>query len=213
MRARLLRHPDLLVLSVLALLAVIAVWLNLHSVVRLVLALPLVLFAPGYVLYTALLPAGPLGPIERTLVAVAGSIVVTILLGLVIAAVGFPLNPTSWTVALALFTAVGSGVAWFRMRGWRMPATSDDVPPIRAIDVLALGLALIGVIAVVVGTRVITANSEAGVPEQLWLLPAADGSLNARLGMRAGADGGSYVIRLTAAGELLNEFPVRAGAE
>jgi hypothetical protein len=202
----LLSHPDLLVLSVLALLAVLAVLLNLHPVVRLSLALPLVLVAPGHVLISALLPDRPLGPIERTLVAVAGSIVVTILLGLVMAGIGIPLNPATWTAGLAIFTVAGAAIAWYRMRRSRRPSTFDDVPVMRARDAIPMLLALVGVIAIVVGTRVIAAGNEAGVPEQLWLLPADDGSLNARLGMRASDEGGSYLIRLTSAGEELEEF-------
>ena len=198
-----------MLLSLLALAAVLAVVFNLHPVARLILALPLVLFAPGYVLNQAVLPAKPLGPIERGLVGVAASIVVTILLGLVLAGIGVPLNPNSWTVALAMFTIVGSAVAWFRLGHKRSPAPIDELPAMRARDAIPMLVALVGVIAIVIGTRVIAANNEASVAEQLWLLPASDGSLNARLGMRASDDGGSYVIRLTSAGEVLEEFPLQ----
>ena len=208
-RDELIRHSDLVVLSVLALVAVAVVGLELPPPVRLLPALPLIFFAPGYVLQAALFPASPWPPVERTLLAVGVSLVSTIVVGLVLAAASIPLGPVSWTVALAALTLFAAAVAWFRQSHLEATPTGFGLPPLRWRDAILITLAMVGTVAVLVGTRAIAADREVAAPEQLWLLPRDDGSLDARVGARAGGAGGAYVIRLTSAGALLEEFTVQ----
>lgn len=197
--------PDLLLVAVTAFAAVLAVLLNLPVVVRLILALPLVFFVPGYALMCALFPARPLPAVERLLISVGASFGITILAGLVLARV-VGLSATSWTIMLALFGMAGAGVAWLRRKRAATERPYVQLPTVRLRDALPLAVAAVAVIAIIVGTRVIAAQQEVPPPAQLWMLPLADGSFDAQLGVRAGPAGGAYVVQLTSAGVLVEQF-------
>jgi hypothetical protein len=205
------RHQNLVVLVILAALAAMAVAFNLHPVVRVPLSLPLVFIGPGYVLHAALSPRNPLTPLETLLVSVGGSIVIAILLGLLVAAFRVPLEPMSWTLALATFTMIGAAIAWFRKRNLEREPRGHGFPTMRAREAVLLTIAIIGSLGILVGTRVIASGQEEPPPEQLWLIPR-QGALDARLGMRAGGQAGAYTIRLTSAGALLQEFTLQLSA-
>ncbi len=172
----------------------------------------MILLAPGYVLQSALLPVPPLPALDRLLISFGGSIVITILVGLLLAWVRIPLVPISWTAALALFTIIGAGLAVLRRRGSKPASPERALPRVRLRDALPIALAGVGIVAIFVGTRTIAGDQEPAAPAQLWLLPAVDGSTGARLGMRAG-DGGDYTIRVTSAGVLLQEYAIRLDPE
>jgi hypothetical protein len=199
------RHQNLIVLVVVALAAIVAVGLSLHPAIRVVLAIPLVFYAPGYVLQAALLPTQSLQPLERFLVSVGGSVVVTILTGLVLAWADIPLEPISWTVALAAFTVVGAAIAWFRHRNREPEPSGHGLPPMRWREAVPILIAVVGTVGILLGTRVLASGQEEPPPAQLWLIPHED-SFDARLGMRAGGVAGDYTIRLTSAGQLLESY-------
>jgi len=194
-------------MSLAALTSVLAVVVDAPPLVRLVPALLLVLFAPGYVFQSFVFAGGELPTLERLVISVAGSIVLTILVGLILAAMAIRLEPASWAVALALLTFVGAPIASLRRRRRPTVARGVERPSMRRRDAVPLVLAGLATIAIIAGTRTIAADQEPPGPPQLWLLPS-EGGFGAYLGMSAGGLGGSYTIRLTSAGELLQEFNI-----
>jgi hypothetical protein len=194
---------DLAVVGVLALIALAAVFFELHPLLRVVFAVPLVLFLPGYALLSALAPARSLEPIERLLVSLGLSFAATIVAGLLLAMTPFRLSPLSWAVMLAGVTLVASAVAWLR----RVRAGIEG-PQFPRLAARPGALALMLVAALIAGDALL-GNSLAAVqqdkpaPEQLWLVPAGE---EVRLGMRAGPGGGQYEVRLSSAGEVIQNF-------
>jgi hypothetical protein len=208
MRPSWIRNADPVLLVGWAIVAVVAVALNLGAYVRVLLAVPLVLFAPGYVLHETLFARTPKPRLDQLVIALGASIVVSIVLGLLMAALGIGLEPLSWTIGLAAITLVGSLLAWIRRREVPVDPAPASLPRIRRYEALAVVIAVGASLAIMIGTRFAVANQETAAPEQLWLLPARDGSLGAELGMRADGDGGRYAIRLTSEGVALEEFTV-----
>ncbi len=209
----LLKHEDLLLVTLFAFGAVFAVLIQAPPIVRLIPALPLVFYAPGHVLVSALFPPRSLPALERLLMSVGGSIAITILVGLSVAVTPFGLGPVTWTVALASITVLGVAVAWLRRRGAYPGSPASRLPRIKLRDGLPMLVAGVGTVAILIGTRTMAADQEPAPPAQLWLLPGDPGSPVARLGMRADGIGGDYTIRLTSAGLLLQEFAIRVDAE
>ena len=83
---------------------------------RAVLGIYLVLVGPGLALTTALLPAQRLGTAEHVLAALAASIALAILGGLVLDATPWGLQPISWSVVLGGVTVAASLAALLRVR-------------------------------------------------------------------------------------------------
>ena len=115
MRIRL--GSGLLPLNLLVIVLGIAIIFFPSSVVRIILGLPFVLFAPGYVLLAALfVKKGGIGGIERLALSLGLSIAVVALIGLI-------LNYTPWGITLesvlystAFFVFIMSFIAWVRLR-------------------------------------------------------------------------------------------------
>jgi uncharacterized membrane protein len=113
MKAKL--DSDLWLIGILTVLLAVVVAFVPSSPARIVLALPCLLFFPGYTLAAALFPRkDSLGVVERVALSFGLSIAVVPLVGLV-------LNYTPWgirlepiLVSLAVFIIVASGVAWYR---------------------------------------------------------------------------------------------------
>ncbi len=212
-RQELAKHTDLFLLIVLAVTSTAAVVIGLPPAVRLVFVLPLIFFGSGYALMVAVLPAHPLPPGEQLLVAIGGSLAITIVAGLLLAVSPLGLGPLPWTLVLAAVTVVGTGVGWARRttRGLEGPRLLAGPVPWR--DVLPVALAAVAAVAILLGTRAIAAQQEPPPPAQLWMLPAADRSTNAQLGVRASSPGSDYVVRITTAGTLLAEYTLTLQAD
>jgi hypothetical protein len=196
---------DLAAVSLLALTALAAVALDLHPLLRVVLAVPLVFFLPGYAVLSALAPARPLEAIERVLVSLGVSFVVTIVAGILLALTPVRLSALSWAVTLTGLTLAGSVIAWLRrvrarIEGPHLPRLTS--PP--AAAALMLIAALIAGNALL-GNSVGAVGQDNPAPEQLWLVPAESPDA-VRLGMRAGPGGGEYDLRLSSGGEVIQSF-------
>jgi hypothetical protein len=204
--------PVLLIVAIVAIANVVAVGLNLPPIIRTPLAIPLVLYLPGYALARALLPQAALSRVELVVISVTLSIAVSALGGLLLALTPNGLNPLSWVLMLS---AVAIGAAFVASRRRFEPDAAIDWPgrwprPSR-VEVAVLGLAALAVAVILTGTTVIASRMVPPPPAQLWMLPI-DGQPNeALLGMRAGTPGGSYVIRLTSSGNQIAEYPVTLG--
>lgn len=198
--------------SLVAVVSVVLVALDAPAAVRTLPAVAQVLVLPGYVLVAALLSSPTPSAVERLVMSVGGSIVIAILGGLALAWSNVGLTPLSWAVLLALITLIGSAAAWRLRSHADRAAASLVLPRLRGMDALALTIAAMAVVGIIVGTRVLAADAEAPPPAQLWMVPPSETSAIAHLGVRAG-NSGEYVVRLTSAGNLLEEFTLSLTGE
>ncbi len=205
---QLIDHVDLWICLVAALGALAAVVTEASPLVRAVLAVPLVLFLPGYAVVHALFPSPVIPAVERLLMSIGSSIGLTILISLLLTAIGPGLTPTTWAAALAVATITGTVVAWQRrlQHGVVGPGVAfATMPRIGAVMVLIAGFLIADVL---LGNHLIARDQQTASPTQLWMVPVDDQANDARLGMRAGEEGGSFRIELSAAGSVLQEFKI-----
>src|SRR5215212_1763152 len=170
---------DLMICSALAAVALILALLTPeHAPVRALVALPLVLFAPGYAIVAAAFPASRLGTIERLLFSLGASLAVVALAGLLLHWTALGLRPTAWAVALGNLTLVASLIALLRRR--RLPVSAVMQPrPWSAFSGAGLTLAqggLLSLAALLVAGSVLIARDGAIQQRatgftQLWVLP------------------------------------------
>jgi hypothetical protein len=200
-----LDQRDLALAGVIALAALAAVSLEVTPVLRVALAVPLVLFLPGYAVGAALLPSRSLEPIERFLVSLGLSFGLTILVGIALGLSPAGLGPLSWAVSLAGVTLVGCLVALARRVRARIAGPGFARPVVPLGGALLILLASVLLADVLLGARLVALQQEAPAPEQLWML-RGDAPEDVRLGVRAGPGGGEYTVRLSSAGELVQRF-------
>lgn len=197
---------DLAIVALIVLLAVGAVAGDLPTVVRTLLAVPLVLFLPGYALVSALLPTFAIPAIERLLLAVGSSLALSILVGLALGFAAVPLDAVSWSVALTVVTLALIVLAWARRvhRHIVGPRPSLIGMPRRGVALVVLSVLIVA--DVLLGVRLAASQQLEGHPTQLWLIPDEQDSDRARLGVRADDDGGRYVIEMSTAAVELHRF-------
>src|SRR3954466_6745140 len=112
---------DLVICSALAAVAMtLALLVPESGLGRAIVALPLVLFVPGYALVAAAFPSGRLGMIERLLFSLGASLAGGAMTGLLLYWTALGLPPAAWAVALGNLTLVASLIAL--VRRWRQPA-------------------------------------------------------------------------------------------
>lgn len=207
---------DLTAALALAAAGVLAALLPADTWLRVALLLPMVLVLPGYAVAAALFLPGTLPSAERAVYAVALSVALTALCGVVVQFV-VALDRSVWAIALFLIVATASSVAVWR-RG-RYGATWSPPPTLRRVDppsVLAVAL------AVALAGWSISISSE-GAREQrdetqfseLWVLPpgSADGRGEGEMVSIGVAneegDVTSYRVRVTHGGDPLADWRVR----
>lgn len=201
-------HVDLWLAVLLVIGAMAAVDLNLGTLARVLLGVPLVLFLPGYALVSALFPTQVIPAVERLLLALGASIALAIVVGLALALMGVLLTPSSWTVALALLTMIGVVVAWARRLRHGVTGPGFAFVTMPRLSALMVVVAVLGAINILVGSNLVAQDQASPAPAQLWMVPIPGQPDEAQLGMRAGADGGSYLIRLSSSGTTLQEFNI-----
>ena len=205
-------QPDLVLCALIAMAALVATALNLSPLLRLGLAIPLVLFLPGYTLANALFPSLVIPTVERTLIAMGSSISLTILVGLAMAAIGVSLEGLNWAAALALVTIISAAVAWLRRARRGLPGPSPVIARMPRTGIVMIGLAALLTADVLLGSRLIASQQEAAPPAQLWLVPVADQPDDAVLGVRAGDQPTDYRVVISSAGEPIYDFDVPLSA-
>jgi hypothetical protein len=114
---------------------------------------------------------------------------------------------------LVTLTLVLLLVAWLRRIRAGIVGARPRVAgmPLRAVVVLVISGLIVA--DVVVGARLAATNAQTPVPVQLWLIPVSGAHEQARLGMRAGADGGQFHIALTSAGQTIHDFDLDLAPE
>lgn len=209
---RVFGQPDLALAALVAMTALVATTLGISPVLRVFVAVPLVLFLPGYGLTSAIFPALVLPAVERLLISVGLSISVTILVGLGLAAIGIPLSPITWAIVLAVFTLASSGVAWVRRVRRNLVGPGMTVARMPRSGVAMVLIAALVAAEVLLGSRLIATDQEAPAPAQLWLVPIAGQPNDALLGVRAGENAADYRIVISVASDPIYEFELELTA-
>ncbi len=126
--------PDLLVVYVWTVLAAASIYLPVinESVLRIILALPMILFFPGYALIAALFPQkNDLDGIERLALSFGLSIAVAPLIGLALNYTPFGIRLDPIVASLSVFTIVMAAIAQYRRSV--VPVEEQFVVPFRQI--------------------------------------------------------------------------------
>ncbi len=165
--------------------AVLLMVLPANSIIRLIGALPLVLFLPGYAIAAALFLPRSLGIPERLLYSLGLSVSVTALAGLALNLTPWGLQTSTWAITLAAIVVTASVIA-----GRRRQAAAITVAPVdlkfkpRWRDSLLLTLAVLVMGAAIGLTRLPVAPKDVAGYTTLWMIPAATGtSTDFRLGI------------------------------
>jgi len=201
---------DLVICSALAAVAMTLALLAPESgLARAIIALPLVLFAPGYALVAAAFPANRLGAVERLLFSLGASLAVAGLTGLLLHWTALGLRPAAWAVALGNLTLVSSLIAL--LRRWRQPA---NAPVQRGTGLTLSQGGLLGLAALLVAAAVVVARDGAIQQRatgftQLWVLPdSAAKADSVRLGVSNREPGQiGYRLLVTASGTIIGSWP------
>jgi hypothetical protein len=179
---------DLLAVMIIAALsAALALVLPADSIVRLICALPLVLFLPGYAITAALFPPRSLGVPERLLFSLGLSVIVTALAGLALNLTPWGLQTSTWAIALAAIVLLAGTIAWRRRQDAAITAVPVDTQfKLRFREGLLLGLAVLVTGTAIGLTRLPVAPDGVAGYTSLWMIPADPGSSNDfRLGLNS----------------------------
>ncbi len=208
-------QPDLAVAALLAVLGALAGLgaVDAIGIARVALVVPLVLFLPGYALVNAALATLHIPAIERALMSAGASIAMSILLGLAMGMLSIGLGPATWSLGLAALTLLLLSLAWVQRARLGILGVRPSVArmPLRSATLVMISL-------LIAADAVLAANFAARdaaqpVPIQLWMVGAADNPDGARLGMRAGPDGGDFSIVISSSGEILRRIDLSLSAE
>lgn len=167
-------HRDLTVASVAAVLCALVAALVPVELIRVVAALPLTLYLPGFALVAASFDGEDLAPLKRVTIEVAASLFLLVLGAFVLNVFPFGLTTASWAVLLAL--VVVAGCAWAaRRRGPSEPARRSPFAgfarPKTGSIVMVAAAVLIGAGSIALAQKPLPAKHADGYTA-LWMLPA-----------------------------------------
>jgi hypothetical protein len=167
-------HRDLTLASAAAVLCALVAALVPWELIRLIAALPLTLFLPGYAIVAAAFYQRELAPPKRLTLSVAASLMVLALGTLVLNAFPFGLRTASWAVFLPL-VVIGT-CAWAALRRGRpsrqpRPLLASLGRPTARTAVLVGAAILVGAAAVALAQKPLPAKNADGFTV-LWMLPA-----------------------------------------
>lgn len=203
---------DLYAVMVIAgLSAVLAMVMPADSILRLICALPLVFFLPGYAIMAALLPLRSFGNAERLLLSLGLSVAAAALSGLILNLTPWGLQTTTWAITLAVMVWLASAIAW-KQRRQEVADTARQIegnPKLRFRDGFLMGLAVLVMGAAVGLTRLPVAPSDVAGYTQLWMVPANPGSSNDfRLGFTSAEFTDTrYRLQVSVGGQVVQEWP------
>lgn len=147
-----------------------------------ILALPLILFFPGYMLTQILLHRGiatrsfirsshSIGVADQLILSLGLSMAITILTGFMLNALSFGLQGESWTISLGLITMILALVTFFLRRREKQAIGTPSHIALSLQDYLLFGLALLVVTGAIFASIVRPAQPRAAFT-QFWMLPA-----------------------------------------
>ena len=174
---------DLPLVGILTVIAMILVLLDVQlPLLRTLFTLPLAFYFPGYALVAALFPRQSLFVASRLLFALALSIALLGVGGLVLQVTRIGLFSEAWVILLGIVTLLGCLVALLR----RAPSTTEQRQP---LDLNVAHLLMIGAAAVLVLVAFNMAQEGARQQPrsgftQLWMLPSEQGASQVTVGLR-----------------------------
>ena len=157
--------------------------LNLNSI-QIVLSVLLVFILPGYTISVVLFPSPLLSIIERVVLTIGLSLVLTIFSGFLLYSLSFPLQVETWAFSLGMEVIVFGIVAVFRrsqLPKFKLKRESDIRNLASKVSLPTIGqFFLFGLSAMLVlGSFILAQNIAASEPNtevvQLWILPGKTG--------------------------------------
>jgi uncharacterized membrane protein len=204
------QHSDLLIVSSLVVICAIITLVPTSAAVRLLGAVPLMLFLPGYAFMAACLPHRSLGRMAELLFSLTTSVMITALLGLVLYWAGIRLQTSAWAAALGAITLLTSGIAWRRRPATdSTSATTSWSINFSRRDLVMLGLAvMVGGVALGIARLPTPANEVSGYTS-LWLVPASnENSRSYQLGLTSQEFSTvTYHLQVTVDGRVTGDWP------
>lgn len=177
------KSPDLAIIGILTVIAMALVLLDVRvTLLRTLFTLPLAFYFPGYALVAALFPRQPLFVASRLLFALALSLALVGVGGLLLQVTRIGLFAESWVILLGVITLLSCLVALRR----RPLATSETGKP---LDLNFAHIFMMGAAAVLVFFAFSMAQEGARQQPrpgftQLWMLPANASASEVTLGIR-----------------------------
>lgn len=158
-----------------------------QGVIGIILALPLVLFLPGYTLTEALFYKRPLGVSQRLTLSLGLSLAITILSGFALNLLPQGLNSLSWTGFLGLLVGIFALVAGYRRRILTLSNEQPFLLSLTIRDGILFGLATLVTVLAVVYSSLGAAYQPYKTFTQFWLQPTAQAgkSCALRLGVHS----------------------------
>ncbi|HET7507006.1 MAG TPA: DUF1616 domain-containing protein [Solirubrobacterales bacterium] len=198
------RHRDLRTASLAAVVCALIAALVPVEVIRVLAALPLTLFLPGFALVAATFDRIELAPLKRLTIEVAASLIVLVLAAFVLNIFPFGLTTASWAVLLTLVVIGGCAVA-ARRRGDEPRPTRSLFPSSAGLSarsaVLLAAALLIGAGAIALAQTPLPAKHAAGYTA-LWMLPADRDERALVVGVQSNEqDPAAYRLRVDVGGE------------
>jgi Protein of unknown function (DUF1616) len=196
-------HRDLTIAAVAAVVCALVAAFVPVEIVRIIAALPLTLYLPGFALVAATFDGEDLAPLKRVTVEVAASLILLVLGAFVLNVFPFGLTTASWAVLLALFIVVGCFVA-ARRRGTAKPLKRPLLGEVRRPSpgtvLMLAAAALIGTGSVVLAQTPLPAKHAEGYTA-LWMLPTDADEEAVVVGVESNEqDPEAYRLRVSQAG-------------
>jgi hypothetical protein len=196
-------HRDLTIASVAAVLCALVAALVPVEIVRVIAALPLALYLPGFALVAAAFDGEELAPLKRMTIEVAVSLIVLVLSAFVLNVFPFGLTTASWAVLLPL--VVIAGCLWAARRRGKAagpapaPFASVGRPATRTIVLVGAAI-VIGAASIALAQQPLPAKHADGYTA-LWMLPANAREKAVVVGVQSNEqDPDSYRLRITTGG-------------
>lgn len=185
------RTKDLIVIAAIIIIALTMIDITMFEtalsagIVRVLFALLMVLFLPGYAITAALFPGRMIGSAERLLFGMGLSLIVAILGGLILHWLPGTIHASSWSILFGGITIMATIIAFLRRR--KSPPPESEEPGFHLT--LPQGLLITLAVALVGGAFLV--NRVGAIPQrtsvftQLWMLPSDSADPNSlRLGVR-----------------------------
>lgn len=206
-------HRDLRLASAAAVLCALVAALIPVEIIRVVAALPLTLYLPGFALVAAVFDGEDLAPLKRLTIEVAASLIVLILSAFVLNIFPFGLTTASWAVLLPVVVILGCTVA-ARRRGkaarQARPLFAPTGRPSTRTAVLVGAAIVIGAASIALAQKPLPAKHADGYTA-LWMLPTNAAEEAVVVGVQSNEqDPASYRLRITTGGESQSQtYPVK----